>query len=116
MRDIYHSHKFEISKIVFLSIYIKFDILPIKFQEKLETDCETITGLYTFKQCLPFLNEFAVIKVQDIADWTVEFANNLDDFQMNIGDFEGEKVTHCFEEICKLKSNGTFKPLFDAYR
>ena len=72
--------------------------------------------MYTFKQFIPFQNEFAILKVKDIADWSVEFAKNLDDFQIKIGDFEGEAVTNCLEEICKLKSSGTFKPLFDAYR
>ena len=82
----------------------------------LETDCGTITGLYTMKQCLTFLNEFAYLKVQDRADWSVDFSNNLDKFQIKIGDFEGEKVTNFFKEVCRLKSYGTFKPLFDAYR
>ena len=72
--------------------------------------------MYTFKQCLTFLNEFAYLKVQDIVDWSVDFANNLDEFQIKIGDFEGEKVTNCFKEVCRLKSYGTFKPLFNAYR
>ena len=72
--------------------------------------------MYTFKQCLTFLNEFAYLKVQDIADWSVEFAKNLDEFQIKIGDFEEEKVTNRLEEICKLNSSRRWKLLFDAYR